>query len=456
MDKLINFGMVATQECKEIVSIIDTLKNTSSTKAKLAILEENKNNEGLRDILELTYNPFKKYKITQKSLKGGNGRPCRSLNLQSLTKTLMNNTIDNELRLEVNNFLGEVDTELVDLYTGVLLKDLKIGVNKSTLNKVWDNLIPSSVDGTNIGFMLAEKYDFEKPLKEDIVVTEKLDGIRCCALVENNTVRFYTKEGNRIHGCVEVEQAILEMVQADIINCKGEHIKYDRVMLDGELLAIGCGYDTVYKETIKRVNNKKLVKTGVQYKMFDIMPLNDYLAQKCDLKYYERREMLHQFSDYCLRSDFVDVVPALYIGIDESRVLELLDIYRVMGAEGLMANIANAPYEFKRTNSILKLKVMQTADLKIIGFNKGKPNGKFKDTLGSIIVDYKGFEVSANIKGENNMAIREEIWNNQDKYLGKIAEISYFEETHDKEGNLSLRFPVFKWIREDKTEPSYY
>ena len=37
-----------------------------------------------------------------------------------------------------------------------------------------------------------------------------------------------------------------------------------------------------------------------------------------------------------------------------------------------------------------------------------------------------------------------------------IVQIKYFEESKDKEGNLSLRFPIFTGrIRDDKNEVSY-
>ena len=39
---------------------------------------------------------------------------------------------------------------------------------------------------------------------------------------------------------------------------------------------------------------------------------------------------------------------------------------------------------------------------------------------------------------------------------GKIVEVQYFEITKDKTGTESLRFPVFKHLRTDKTEPSLY
>ena len=46
---------------------------------------------------------------------------------------------------------------------------------------------------------------------------------------------------------------------------------------------------------------------------------------------------------------------------------------------------------------------------------------------------------------------RIEIWNNQEDYLGVMVEIQYFEETTNQNGGKSLRFPVFKTFRYDKT-----
>ena len=43
----------------------------------------------------------------------------------------------------------------------------------------------------------------------------------------------------------------------------------------------------------------------------------------------------------------------------------------------------------------------------------------------------------------------------EQEYLENIVEIQYFEESKNQDGKLSLRFPVFKKLRTDKTEPSY-
>ena len=118
-----------------------------------------------------------------------------------------------------------------------------------------------------------------------------------------------------------------------------------------------------------------------------------------------------------------------------------------------MVNLADAPYECKRTKNILKVKKMQSADLKIIGFEEG--DGRLKDTLGKVVVSYKGNKVGVGSGFRDDE--RSYIWTNQDKLMGKIIEVQYFEESKNSKTNeYSLRFPVFKTIRHDKTEPSYY
>ena len=116
-----------------------------------------------------------------------------------------------------------------------------------------------------------------------------------------------------------------------------------------------------------------------------------------------------------------------------------------------MLNKSKAAYECKRSKNILKLKVMETVDCKVIGFEEGE--GRNKGKLGAMLIDYKGHVVGVG-SGFSDKD-REEIFNNQDKYLNRIAEIQYFEESTNKDGGISLRFPVFKTFRFDKDEPSY-
>ena len=440
---MVQLTKIATPEVLEVVNILDRVRETSSTIAKQGILKGNKDNELLKTVLELTYNPFKKFGLAEKTLEVEEKFGWCGNDFLELTSKLVENNINDELRKETSNFLARTDESIRDLYIGVLLKDLKIGVNTTTINKIWKGLIPTSETGVEIKPMLASKFDFDRPPVGRFAVTEKLDGIRCIIhYEENEPVCLFTRQGKRILGCIEIENAIRESMVASGIN---------KAMLDGELLATDCSYEDVYKETTKRVKNKNEIKEGIKYVVFDILT-SDYRYDVPNNKsYLERRNDLLKLR-YSLGKDCIEILPMLYVGNDISELINLLDIYKEKGAEGLMVNLLDAPYEFKRSKNILKVKVMQTADLRIVGFQEGQNKNKGK--LGALLVDYKGNTVGVG-SGFSDFD-REYIWNNQDQYLGKIAEIQYFEVTKDKTGTESLRFPVWKHLRTDKTEPSLY
>ena len=442
---MIEFGKVATPEVMEIVSIIEDLRNTSSTNGKMQILKINADNLGLKELLELTYNPHKKFKMTNKTLlneKHNKIGDCSCyVSLTALANDLAENNTNDYYKQECCAFLRETDESVRDLYKGVLLKDLKIGVNATSINKIWNGLIPAGETGVEIKPMLASKFDFDKSPKGEFCVTEKLDGIRCMAICKEDSIQLFSRQGKLIEGCVSIETTLMEMrmqVGRDFV-------------LDGELLAMNCGYDTVYKETTKRVKNKNEIKEGIYYMAFDMLEMEEFNQLKGIHKYHERLHKLLDL-DKLMGSMFVRIIQPLYIGSNMDRVLELLKVYKKLGAEGLMVNLMDAPYEFKRSKNILKVKVMQTADLRIVGFEEGQ--GRNAGKLGAILVDFKGNEVGVG-SGFTDFD-REYIWKNQDQYLGKICEIQFFEISKDKDGVESLRFPVWKYLRTDKTEPSLY
>lgn len=449
MIEFVEFNKVITPEVMEVVSIVEDLRNTSSTNGKIEILKNNLENEGLKTALWFTYNPFRKYKITEKVLGEGLKDVHSADSLNVLLHLLATSNINDRLRQDVNNFLEQTDEELRDFYRSIILKDLKIGVNTTTINKVWNGLIPTGETGVEIKPMLASKFDFEKPVKTDFVVTEKLDGIRCLAICKEESIELYTRQGKLIEGCVEIEESLRKIrnfIESDFV-------------LDGELLADGCDYATVYKETTKRVKNKDVVKTGIKFTVFDMLDIKEFENMKCETPYYRRLEtLMYLQSDVISKvspidmKQVVEIIKPLYMGASKDRLIQLLDEYRDKGSEGLMINYVDGLYEFKRSKNIQKVKVMQTCDLRVIGFEEGQSKNEGK--LGALLVDFKGNAVGVG-SGFSDFD-REYIWNNKDQYLGKIVEVQYFEITKDKTGTESLRFPVFKHLRTDKTEPSLY
>ena len=93
-----------------------------------------------------------------------------------------------------------------------------------------------------------------------------------------------------------------------------------------------------------------------------------------------------------------------------------------------------------RSSNLLKYKKFFDVSLPIIDIT---PNDATPEH-GTVWVEYKGQKTKCGMKLSH--ADREEILRNKENYIGKIAEIRYFEETDDG----LIRFPVYHGIRLDK------
>ena len=415
------------ENLNSIIYIIEQLKSTSSNKSKEKIIKENSDNELFKRILFYTYNTDFKYGMQKKSITIKNG-DSKWNSLFDMLNELSNSNINDNLRINIGKFLGNINNkDERELVINILLKDLRCNINIKSINKAIPNLIPS------FDIMLGSKGELDKLPKGMKFVTEKYDGVRCFTQIRDGKIIMKSRQNKIFEGLVEIVSDIADL-------------GLDNVCLDGELLAIDSPYETVYKDTMKIVSTKDEEKHGVKYMLFDIIPLSEFDNKEGKMKYSDRRAWL----DTIKENEFINVAPILYKGTDIDEVLKVLDECRGNGAEGCMIN-TDKPYEFKRSKVLQKLKVMSTCDLRVIGFEEG--DGKLKGTLGKIICNYKGFDLG--VGSGFSEAMRYEVWNNQDKYLGKISEIQYFEETNNDEGGLSLRFPVFKQWRFDKEEESY-
>lgn len=421
----------------KILQIIADLRNTTSTNEKKAILEQNKDNDLLKKILLYTYDPFKKYGVSEKVLKTiieeGDAQYLPSnLDLFKFLDKVYSNNINNELRKQIGAYISCAEDKFAELLKCIFLKDLKAGINVSLINKVWKKLIPK------FEVQLARKYqDVRMDDKELIFITEKLDGVRCVIIKNGNVVKLFTRQGKEINGLIEIEKDVLTtFCGVDIV-------------LDGELLAINTdNLDSgdLYRKTTKIVNSKSQEKLGVVYNVFDIMPIKDFVDGQSTKIYKHRRQELESIC-FC---GSLKLVPLLYAGCDHSMIPKLLTEVEEQGKEGLMIN-RNVHYQCKRTNGLLKVKTMHTVDLRVLGVEEGQ--GNFINTLGAIIVEYKNNKVK--VGSGFSLEERMNIWADPQSIIGKIVEVQYFEESTNEQGGVSLRFPVFKWIRNDKNEPSY-
>ena len=110
------------------------------------------------------------------------------------------------------------------------------------------------------------------------------------------------------------------------------------------------------------------------------------------------------------------------------------------GGEGIMLNTTSGLYEIKRSKQLLKVKHTEEHVLPIIDILEG--TGKYEDSMGAIVVNYKGSAVGVG-SGFTDYQ-RKTIWENADAYIGRMVEIETFGESMNAQGYVSLNCPIFK------------
>ena len=412
---------------------------------KISVLEEYKNDEDIKYILNFLYNPYITTGISYKKLQKTIENPS-SYDLLNITNVInileylkTRNTgrdIDIlQVRVVITDLLQEYQIEnstrpmeLLYLFNDIVCKDVQLGVDAKTINKVIPGLIPE------FNVQLSNKY-FDKPEVvegKEFCLTTKIDGSRIIAIKDAGKVSFFTRQGQPYEGLVDLEKELLESPE-------------DNFVFDGEIVAIDTDLENTYKNTMKLSRTKDQEKHGLKMLVFDYMPVANWKMQCCPLTYRSRRGVLTALFDFN-NFKYFQLLPKLYQGTDTAKILEILNEQVAKGHEGIMINDINAPYEFKRTNSLLKVKLFQDTELKVVGFEEG--TNKLSGTLGAFVCEYgpNTVKVGSGLSDED----RAYFWAHQEEMLGKYITVKFFEKSVDsKTGLESLRFPIYMRVRED-------
>lgn len=422
---------------KTLVQTLENLKSETKISDKTSILE-NVTSEEIKRVLNFLGDPNQVLGLSTKKINKPVEPVEHSLTLTELIDYLLvNNTgTDNEVGM-VQYFLNQFDEHTQDVLAQVVGKSWTTTVGASLLNKVYGaGFIPV--------FDVQLAFPYEKKIsgyKEDttFVVTQKLDGFRAVVEVNNGKViSIKTRKGKTIDGLTELSNDI----EANINSSLGHF------MFDGELLLEDPENKWTSGERFQRTG--QMISTdgecvGMGFHIFDALPFNEFQGGVSKENYITRRK---NYLETFVSGKLVRTVPVL--GTSDIKGIPAWSDYATeRGFEGVMLNDPNAKYETKRTKGLLKVKKMHTADLQVVGFEEAI-DGKNRGSLKSLIIqldENNTFNVSSGLTEEQ----REDIWNNQEKYLGKIVEIKYFEETTNQQGGRSLRFPVILGFRDDKT-----
>lgn len=423
---------------KRIFNSLNNLRMLSGN-SQLAQLQLVKS-DLLKDILEYTYNPHKKYKLDEKLNKFTITLGDRVFDEKSweLFKNILNYLIDkpsandDEVKHTVE-FISRFDEQGQEFCKQVLTKDLRLNMGVKKFQKVWaDFCVEPQVQ---LAQAKENRAEFLNPF-----YSRKFDG-----------KRMYIMDGvpfSRTNKQCSIEPVkhILEQIQ-DI-----EEIR-NYFVLDGECLYFENGKENFQKGISLCQRDERLFGCdNICYVIFDMIPKKNFLSktpfEKFESEYDRLINLLadetQQSPDYSLISTKLHNV---YIARQDKDKSKLAQLCTENNWEGLMLRDGNSPYEYKRTNKLLKIKSMEDMELKLVGMEEG--TGKHEGRLGAFICEYQNnvVKVGSGFSDE----LRDEYWNNQDKYIGKMVKVQYFEKTINQDGQPSLRFPVFISFRNLET-----
>lgn len=423
---------------EQVYRIFKQIQETSGLNDKKAIIRENKDNELFKQCLIFLLDSNITTGISDKKWN-------KTAAIQ--TDAAVNTFPDLIRYIQEHNSGRECDVAVckgwcinqilaVQMFAKQLItKKFRLGCDKKVINSVIPQLIPTwdvqqayPIDGKN-----------SPKRNEWFALSQKLNGT-------NNGVldgKCISRQGKEFTGMQHIIHDIAQLSFKDMF-FNGELIRKNEDNLpDDENFQIGTGI----------INSDESDKTDIKFVIYEMLPKDEFLKGESKLTYKARRQtylepLAQEIHELGLTN--IEVVPLVYQGTDTTQIQEWLQKADEMGWEGCMLN-KDTKWKNKRNNGILKIKSFKHSDVRCTGMTEGE--GKYQNMLGMITCDYKGYELGVGSGFTNEQ--RRYYWTHPEAIVNKIVQIKYKGETKNKQGGLSVQFPIFELVREDKTESSY-
>ena len=307
-----------------------------------------------------------------------------------------------------------------------------------------DKVKTSAILGSGIPKpMLAHKYHpsgkqaSSKTLKQmkidgsEIVVQPKLDGNRCLIRVNKEEAVMYTRKG-------DVMPVQLSHITTEIINSFSQLNTGDELVLDGELY---CDPSIMSFNTLNGLL-KRQSATSQQEQQRSLIKMHLYDVMSSD-GYMKRFETIKKFA-----SSNVQVIESKKIIATDSNIQKELERYLELGYEGLMIRVLDKGYEHKRSWQLVKCKLFEDSEFKLVGFEEDVRKGfvgTFILELPKPVADRDGKVVTTFRAGASGQSVADRTYMllHPEEFIGKMTTVEYFG------WDIRPRFPKFKSIREE-------
>lgn len=438
---------------REIIEIIEGLQQRSGNE-QLDYLKSHKDNKILKEVLQYTYDDSKTYNVSEAKLNKALARIITTSDVKNADIEIIGKDVWEDFKKaldELDSKKGVCDADVDELarrffihreyksnvlLRNILFRDLRINMGVKLFSKVWKDFC------ITFQVQLANKFtgkEFENPF-----YSRKFDGKR--QYIMNGLPYSRT---NKLCSIPPIQHILDELKDKKSI---------EDIILDGECLYFDENGKEDFQKGISLTSKEERTEDckNICYVIFDILPKENFINKIPFVKFEdEYKWLLENFADLSKETPCYSLIGTklnnIYIARQDKDMGKLSELRDKNSWEGLMVRNGNSSYEYKRTNNLLKIKKMVDDEFEIIGFAIG--TGKYEGTLGAITIKLETGEtvdVGSGFSDED----RQYIWQNQDLILnsGYKLKVQYFEKTQDKNGNNSLRFPVFKAFRKDDIE----
>lgn len=400
---------------KTIFNILKEFNQSNSRNYKIDVLNKYKDNQLFVKVYQYTYDRvLYTFGISMKNIQIG----CEGnneLDLVDLTPFLTRELTGNAAIARLQYIYDNLNKESQYILSRILDRDLRIGVNTKTFNKIIKNGI------FELPYMRCSLDT--KDIKFPAILQVKMDG----------TYRTFIKNGNEIQ----------------CYSRSGESYEYPKLNKDflslpdgvyvGELMVKSDTNTTEDRFISNGLLNSLNVPEDLIFYCWDYLTLKEFTS-KSDNNYYER----------FLKIPETEMIKKVKYHIVENlnQANEIVNNWISDGLEGGVLKNTDLVFENKTSKYQVKIKKIRDVDVKITGFTEG--TGKFKDLFGAITFESSDGKVKGQCSGLID-SLREEINNSKDEYIGKIMTVEANELTKSKNSDTySLMHPRFICIRDDK------
>ena len=428
---------------------------------KLNEFSKHKEDLDLLEVVDFCMNPRFKTGLKLAKLSKELGK-INKLTILNSIKEMMdylreNNTGNSDVVASIQSFMNNQ----------ILEEDKTFILQVATQSLKWE-LGVSSVNNI-MGYMFIPQHKIVKPekitdkhiawLKKnklEIAIYKKEEGYREEIKIKDGISKIYSSSG-----------ALQNPRGSEWVNVEAELSKIDNYgTLSAEVIKMNDPINPKDRMTLFNETGSTIRRTGqtndVEIFVFDYTPTNMFDNGIGDITLRERKDLAKEIVDK-INSPIIHFIEPMYQGFDYDMINECFNEICSSKGEGIVICVLDSTYEGKKTyKQMMKMKTGEECDLKLVGFEQGAKGNKYENTLGSLIIEFKGHEVKCSLgirdlynpDKYDDRLVREYIWSHREELLGSIVRVGYMDIIKSK-GNIDLRYCTLLAFRDDKTEESY-